>query len=111
MERTRKPALSVLLPSQSGRARAIWTDVTGNRHFRMLPGPHDSAESRTAFAPLQPAAAGIATTKSAKWSPPRSFAATRIPSRPAGSSTKKLAAGAAQRCLRTRQQRLAGEDQ
>src|SRR6185312_835292 len=37
----------------SGKARAVWTDALGIRHFRMLPGPHDSKESRAAFARLQ----------------------------------------------------------
>ncbi|HXD87897.1 MAG TPA: site-specific integrase, partial [Urbifossiella sp.] len=37
----------------SGKARAVWTDALGIRHFRMLPGPFDSAESRAAFARFQ----------------------------------------------------------
>jgi hypothetical protein len=49
----RKPTPSYLHHSQSGRARAVWTDSAGTRHFRMLPGPFDSPESRTAFARLQ----------------------------------------------------------
>src|SRR5436309_2753301 len=47
-------AVRAPLPApQTGRARAVWTDRTGVRHFRMLPGPFDSSESRTAFARLQ----------------------------------------------------------
>jgi integrase len=53
MARSRKPTPSYLLHAQSGRARAVWTDATGTRHYRMLPGPFDSPESRTAFARLQ----------------------------------------------------------
>jgi integrase len=49
----RRPTPSYLLHSQSGRARAVWTDRTGVRHFRLLPGPYDSQESREAFARLQ----------------------------------------------------------
>jgi hypothetical protein len=37
---------------QSGRARALWTDYTGTRQQKLLPGLYDSAESRTAFARL-----------------------------------------------------------
>ena len=37
----------------NGRARAIWTDPAGVRHFRAMPGLFDSPESRTAFARLQ----------------------------------------------------------
>jgi integrase len=37
---------------QTGRARAIWTDQTGVRHFRTLPGAFNSPESRAAFATL-----------------------------------------------------------
>jgi integrase len=43
---------SYLPHQQSGRARAVWTDQTGTRQFRMLPGAFDSPESRTAFAAL-----------------------------------------------------------
>lgn len=49
----RKPTPSYLLHSQSGRARAVWTDRMGVRHFRLLPGAYDSQESREAFARLQ----------------------------------------------------------
>ncbi len=53
MSARRKPTPSYLPHSQSGRARAVWTDSAGERHQRLLPGPFDSAESRTAFARLQ----------------------------------------------------------
>src|SRR5206468_2202396 len=33
----------------SGAARVAWTDPTGTRRFRMLPGPYNSAESKTAY--------------------------------------------------------------
>jgi integrase len=49
----RKPTPSYLLHKQSGRARAVWTDQNGTRQQKLLPGPFDSAESRTAFARLQ----------------------------------------------------------
>ncbi len=51
MSRPRKSFPSYL-PHQSGGARAIWTDQTGTRHFRMLPGKFDSPESRAAFTAL-----------------------------------------------------------
>jgi hypothetical protein len=38
---------------QSGRARAVWTDATGTRHQKLLPGPYESPESRDAFGKLQ----------------------------------------------------------
>ncbi len=53
MPRPRKSTPSYLLHNQSGRARAVWTDTAGTRHFRMLPGAFDSQESRIAFARLQ----------------------------------------------------------
>jgi integrase len=53
MSRQRNPIPSYLEHKQSGRARAVWTDAHGERHFRMLPGAFNSAESRTAFAQLQ----------------------------------------------------------
>ena len=49
----RKPTPSYLIHRQSGRARAVWTDPTGSRQQKLLPGAFDSAESRTAFARLQ----------------------------------------------------------
>jgi integrase len=52
MPRTRKSIPSYLSHTQSGRARAVWTDRAGTRQFRMLPGPFDSPESRAAFAAL-----------------------------------------------------------
>src|SRR5262245_7872974 len=48
----RKSIPSYLPHNQSGRARAVWTDQTGTRQFRMLPGAFDSDESRAAFATL-----------------------------------------------------------
>jgi hypothetical protein len=49
----RNPTPSYLLHKQSGRARAVWTDQTGIRQQKLLPGAYDSPESRTAFARLQ----------------------------------------------------------
>ncbi len=49
----RKFTPSYLQHKQSGKARAVWTDTVGVRHFRMLPGPFGSVESRTAFAKLE----------------------------------------------------------
>jgi hypothetical protein len=48
----RKSIPSYLLHKQSGKARAVWTDQTGTRQYRMLPGTFDSEESRAAFAAL-----------------------------------------------------------
>jgi integrase len=53
MPRPRKSVPSYLLHPQSGRARAVWTDSVGVRHYRLLPGVFESQESRTAFAQLQ----------------------------------------------------------
>jgi integrase len=53
MSARRNPTPSYLLHKQSGRARAVWTDATGIRQQKLLPGDHDSTESRTAFAKLQ----------------------------------------------------------
>lgn len=53
MSNRRKPTPSYLHHKQSGRARAVWTDQNGDRQQKLLPGPFDSAESRTAFARLQ----------------------------------------------------------
>lgn len=52
MPRPRKSIPSYLLHQRSGHARAVWTDSVGVRHYRMLPGPYDSTESRAAFARL-----------------------------------------------------------
>lgn len=52
MASRRNPTPSYLLHRQSGRARAVWTDTTGKRQQRLLNGPFDSQESRTAFATL-----------------------------------------------------------
>lgn len=53
MPRHRKQTPSYLKHKPSGKARAVWTDTLGIRHFRMLPGRFGSAESRTAFAKLE----------------------------------------------------------
>ncbi len=53
MSRPRKSIPSYLPHAQSGKARAVWTDQSGNRQFRMLPGLFDSQESCSAFARLQ----------------------------------------------------------
>ncbi|MBP3956851.1 site-specific integrase [Gemmata sp. G18] len=53
MSNPRKPTPSYLFHKQTGRARAVWTDQTGTRRDKLLPGAYDSAESRTAFAKLQ----------------------------------------------------------
>lgn len=53
MPARRNPTPSYLLHKQSGRARAVWTDQNGTRQQKLLPGPFDSTESRTAFARLQ----------------------------------------------------------
>ncbi|HEV3439369.1 MAG TPA: site-specific integrase, partial [Gemmata sp.] len=44
---------SYLPHSASGRARAVWTDSTGTRHQKLLPGKFASPESQKAFAQLQ----------------------------------------------------------
>lgn len=49
----RKLTPSYLQHKQSGKARAVWSDALGVRHYRMLPGPFGSVESRTAFAKLE----------------------------------------------------------
>jgi integrase len=53
VSKRRNPTPSYLQHKQSGRARAVWTDVSGIRQQKLLPGAYDSAESRTAFARLQ----------------------------------------------------------
>jgi integrase len=53
VSRPRQSIPSYLEHKQSGKARAVWTDQTGNRQFRMLPGLFESQESRTTFARLQ----------------------------------------------------------
>lgn len=50
MSRFRNSIPSYLLHSQSGRARAVWTDLAGTRRFKLLPGAFDSKESRAAYA-------------------------------------------------------------
>jgi integrase len=52
MSRSRNSIPSYLPHSQSGRARAVWTDTAGTRRFKLLPGAYDSKESRTAYAKL-----------------------------------------------------------
>ncbi len=52
MTSRRKPTPSYLLHRLSGRARAVWTAQSGTRYQKLLPGPFDSTESRTAFARL-----------------------------------------------------------
>lgn len=52
MSRLRNSIPSYLLYSQSGRARAVWTDLVGTRKFKLLPGAYDSKESRAAYAKL-----------------------------------------------------------
>lgn len=52
MPRPRKPIPAYLPHTQSGRARAVWTDPTGTRQFRLLPGAFDSPESRAAYRTL-----------------------------------------------------------
>jgi integrase len=52
MPRPRKSIPAYLPHTQSGRARAVWTDPTGTRQFRLLPGAFDSPESRAAYRTL-----------------------------------------------------------
>jgi len=52
MSRLRNILPSYLRHLQSGRARAVWTDSTGTRRFKLLPGAFNSKESRAAFAKL-----------------------------------------------------------
>ena len=52
MPRQRNPIPSYLLHNQTGRARAVWTDSTGQRRHQMLEGAYNSPESRSAFAAL-----------------------------------------------------------
>jgi integrase len=53
MPRPKKLTPSYLPHTASGRGRAVWTDFAGIRRQRLLPGLHNSDESRTAFAQLQ----------------------------------------------------------
>jgi hypothetical protein len=53
MSRHRRSIPSYLDHKQSGKARAVWTDQTGNRQFRILSGPLESQETRSAVARLQ----------------------------------------------------------
>ena len=43
---------SYLQHKQSGQARAVWTDTTGVRREKLLPGPYNSLESKSAYARL-----------------------------------------------------------
>lgn len=52
MARSRNPVPSYLRHPY-GKARAVWTDSSGLRRFRMLPGAYDSEESKSAFGRLQ----------------------------------------------------------
>jgi hypothetical protein len=52
MARPRNSLPSYHPHTKTGRARAVWTDSAGTRHFRLLPGPFDSPESKAAFAAL-----------------------------------------------------------
>jgi hypothetical protein len=45
MPRPRNSIPSYLPHAQSGRARVVWTDPTGIRSFKMLPGAFNSPES------------------------------------------------------------------
>ena len=51
---SRRKSIPSYLPhdKHATRARAVWTDSTGTRRFKILPGAFDSDESRTAFARL-----------------------------------------------------------
>jgi integrase len=53
MARKRNLTPSYLKHKQTGQARAVWSDALGIRRQKLLPGPFDSPESRTAFAKLQ----------------------------------------------------------
>jgi integrase len=53
LPRPRQSIPSYLKHKQSGKARAVWTNQSGRRQFRLLPGPFNSQESRSAFARLQ----------------------------------------------------------
>jgi hypothetical protein len=44
-----KNSVPSYLRHPSGRARVAWTDPTGRRCFKMLPGPFDSTESKAAY--------------------------------------------------------------
>src|SRR5687768_16138086 len=61
MARPRNSVPSYLPHKQSGRARLVWTDATGTRHFRMLPGPFGSPESLAAKARLELASSPLRT--------------------------------------------------
>ncbi len=48
----RNPVPSYLSHNQSGQARAVWTDAHGQRRQKLLPGPFNSEESKSAYARL-----------------------------------------------------------
>ncbi len=50
--RPKNPTPSYNRHTQSGRARACWTDSSGKRREKILPGAFGSTESKTAFARL-----------------------------------------------------------
>lgn len=50
MPRPKNAAPSYLKHKLTGRARFVWTDPTGLRHDKLLPGKYGSDESRKAFA-------------------------------------------------------------
>ena len=52
MPARRKSTPSYLLHKQSGKARAVWTDPSGIRQQRLLPGLWNTVESRSAHARL-----------------------------------------------------------
>ena len=52
MAARRKLTPSYLEHKQSGKGRAVWTDSTGTRQQKLLPGPFESEESRAAFGRL-----------------------------------------------------------
>ena len=45
----RKQKPRYLIHRQSGRGRAVWTNQSGQRCARLLPGKYNSAELRAAF--------------------------------------------------------------
>lgn len=71
----RKPTPSYVPHKQSGRARAVWTDIAGVRRQKLLPGKCDSPESLAAFARLQ---LELATTPSASIDDPISISVNEM---------------------------------
>lgn len=62
----RKPTPSYVLHQQSGRGRLLWTDATGIRQQKLLPGPFNSPESLLAKARLELEIATAATATPAR---------------------------------------------